>query len=124
MTPKIAARMTEHIAALASEHGITVHWTRSQRSGECFPEEGTVFTPRIRRPAHYYLALHELGHCVDAGAYALTNEAGRYAMVLCEGAAWAWAAETAKPSLLRHLRKADWDLVGYWFRSYLDLRKE
>lgn len=122
---RVAAQMTEHVKALAAEHGIRVTWVPRWRESEAFWEAGHVRIPRIKHPYDYLFCLHELGHCVspEAATWAADEwpdlEADRYAAVLIEGAAWAWASAAALPSLTRHLRAKDWNTVAYAFRTYL-----
>lgn len=112
--------MTRHLETLAAEHGIDITWTSSWRRAEAYPQLSWAVLPTVRRPSDYLIALHELGHI--ASAHAQTPDfGGPYCDLLCEGASWAWAAEHALPSLARHLRAEDWNLVGYAFRSYLKL---
>jgi hypothetical protein len=120
VTPETKAKMTAHVHHCASAHGVTVHWiTSGWRNAESFPEEMTAYCPVIRSASDYLIALHEIGHCADPTAREFNEATDIRGIVLCEGAAWAYAAEVMLPSLRRHLRKADWDRVGYSFRSYI-----
>lgn len=114
----IAHRMRDHVLEIAEEHGIRVDWTTRWRNAEAFPDGNHVIVPVIRHGYDYLFALHELGHILSPESAASDGD-DLYSEVLSEGAAWAWAAATAKPALTRHLRAKDWDTAAYGFRTYL-----
>lgn len=126
MGPTIALRMRDHVLRLAAEGNVQVTWTRTGwRKAMAFIEPHPhIYVPEIRRPRDYLFALHELGHVLSPDAVDLWERGDRYSVILCEGAAWAWASAKADPRLLRHLRKKDWDTVAYAYRTYLDPRNE
>ena len=111
--------MTTHLTELAAEHGIQVTWVPRWQLAQAFAATKHAYVPVIRRPSDYLFGLHEIGHVLAPHSLEAWDEPGSYAAVLCEGAAWAWASQHAKPSLARHLRKADWDRVAYAYRTYL-----
>lgn len=119
MDPKAAARMREHVLALAEEHAIRLSWIPSWRQAIAFHETRHAYVPEIRSPSDYLFALHEIGHLASPESLAAWDEQGGYADLLCEGAAWAWAATEARPALTRHLRAKDWNRVAYAYRTYL-----
>jgi hypothetical protein len=119
MDRKVAAAMTEHISALALQAGIKVHWTPRRRGAEAFVDQGTAVIPTVTRPSDYLVGLHELGHILSPDARAVSDSYDKYDVILCEGAAWAWAAAVSDDRLMAAFRKEDWDRIGFYFRSYL-----
>jgi hypothetical protein len=107
-----------HIEALATKHRITLSWlTRGWLKAHAYPPLRTAIVPRVTSGLRYLVALHELGHVADRGArYWQDHEAG-YGLSVCEGYAWAWAAEHRSPDI--PVTQADWAeaaalLAGYW----------
>lgn len=117
MDPGVAKRMTEHVLAIAAEHGVTLRWISRWRSAAAV--DGVAYVPEVKHPHDYLFCLHEIGHCAAPDALRLEDDFDSYSEVLNEGAAWAWAVAVAKPSLARHLRARDWDTVAYAYRTYL-----
>ena len=111
--------MTHHLKSLAAEHEVQLTWVPRWRLAQAFAETKHAYVPEIRRPSDYLFGLHEIGHVLAPHSLEAWDEPGSYATVLCEGAAWAWAAQHAKPALARCMRKADWDIVAYAYRTYL-----
>lgn len=124
MDPRVAARMSEHVREVAAEHGIRLTWIKSWRQAIAFHETKHAYVPEITHPSDYLFALHEVGHLASPDSLEAWDGEGGYSSILCEGAAWAWAATTARPALTRHLRAKDWDLVAYAYRTYLQSRGE
>lgn len=123
MGPIVAKRMRDHVLDLASEEHTTVSWVTNWRAACAFIEPARhIYVPSIRRPSDYLFGLHELGHVASPDAVDLWTRDDRYSIILCEGAAWAWAAAKADPRLLRHFRARDWNTVAYAYRTYLDPR--
>lgn len=115
--------MTKHVEDLAAEHAVKVTWKRiawHQAEAYVGSSRSSVVIPEIRRPGDYLAALHELGHCADPLARRLRKRGDRYNAVVCEGAAWAWAA--ANMRFRKHVPTAEWNRVaGRGFRSYLSV---
>lgn len=111
--------MTEHVEALAAEHGVTIRWISDWRRAESYPEAMQAMVPRIRTGSDYMVALHEIGHCASPESARLARAKDTYGHVLCEGAAWAWATAASKRSLTRRLTNEDWAVVGAAVGSHI-----
>lgn len=119
MDPRTAERMTSHVKDLARAHGVRLRWCRRWRDAYAYPEAMTAIVPEIRHPHDYLFALHEIGHCVDPTAQRLRDDLDPHSLILCEGAAWAWAGEQAIPALARSMRAEHWAHVSRAWGSYL-----
>lgn len=128
MEARVAEEMTEHIRELGRQHHVTVNWTRqSWQRAAAFPDpdapagwqRGSVIIPVIRRPSDYLVCLHELGHVIDENSLRFVLARNQYEEILCESAAWAWAAEQLPSRFQRHIKARDWDTAAYGWRTYL-----
>lgn len=117
MDPLVAQRMERHLCQLADDHGIRVYWINDRWKAESFPEDRSVFVPRVQAPVDYWFGLHELGHILSPTSLALMWSVDPTSMLVCEAAAWAWASEHAR--YRRHLRRADHQEIGNAFATYV-----
>lgn len=104
-------RAEAHISHLAAERDITIVWT--EKPPKAYTPHQLAWCNRPTTGRRYFLALHELGHCASSIAREwersindLTPE-GRYADLMCEAAAWAWAAEMADPDLIEQITRRE-----------------
>lgn len=79
----VAARLHEHVAQIAAEHGVTI---KHQGGGIAYRRERRITTPPVRGRATYFTALHELGHVLGPNPRRRLDQ---------EVAAWRWALEHA-----------------------------
>jgi hypothetical protein len=100
------ARRREHVGALCREYAVTREYLprRSERA-HAFPEQRRVVIPQTTQVRSYYVALHEIGHCVVGFDRDLP-------VAPQEAATWQWAMrEAIEPPTLgikRKIFKALW----------------
>lgn len=117
-------RATEHIEQLAGKRGIAIHWT--ENPPKAYSTHSVAWCNPPTTGARYLFALHEMGHCASKVARSWEQKidektaAGRHADVLCEAAAWAWAAEMADPEMVALIPKRERNqIAAKGFGSYL-----
>lgn len=106
---EIVAQRRQHVQALSERYAITCEYQpRGISHGRANPERRRVLIPRTTKVRSYYLALHEIGHCV------LGNDHEQPAASQ-EAATWQWAIEHAiePPSvgLKRLMFKTVWNYL-------------
>ncbi len=131
-------RAGAHLDRLVLEYGIDARAAADRMSAESNVRERMIFVPELREVCDYLITLHEIGHIVDPQARIWDKRArdvrpqDRYAerrdfklpdlypVAMMEMAAWAWAHQTAKRSLLHAATDDDWQVVAdclvSWFR--------
>lgn len=89
-----------HVAELAEANGVEVEVY--QGNGRAVPRERVIRIKAVRGVVSYYVALHEIGHCVMRGRSKPTLE--------CEALAWQWAIDRAivkpSPAVRKMIRRA------------------
>lgn len=102
-------------------------------TAESYCRARTIFVPELVEVCDYLIALHEIGHIVDTTARGWGDKVmgatfhpkdrksrDLYPVMMMEMAAWAWAHQTAKRSLLNAATDADWQVIAdclvSWFR--------
>lgn len=114
--------MVEHITRLAEDNSVTLQWSRKgwRKAGAWVGDSGGLaLVPVIRQPSDYYVALHEIGHIASPEASMLSTAQDLYGHVLCEGAAWAWAAASAKRRFAAEMTSQDWARVSAAIGSHI-----
>jgi hypothetical protein len=104
--PGPITRRREHLDALCDEHNVLCKYQpKGSTHARAYPEQRQVLIPRTTMIRSYYLALHEIAHCVlgfDHDRPAAPQEAE----------AWQWAIsqsiEPPTPGLKRMVFKALW----------------
>jgi hypothetical protein len=116
----------KHIRQLCIDHSITLrHGKRSKQDPEGtawqfwdsqgFPCSREIWVPRIRNSKAYWIALHEIGHCVSYAQMTL-QEFDALHPVDSELAAWAWALGTTKEFPSEQTKR----YIGRSFNTYLE----
>lgn len=106
-----------HLVHLADEHEVSLTWTTAWDKAMAYPDLYEAVVPCVRGAGDYLVGLHELGHILDPEARRFgVREDDLHQALLCEGAAWAWAAMEALP-----VPKAAWARVADSLLSYLVL---
>ena len=94
------ADLITHVEALAREHRVTVRRERrkgGRKGAKAYPSERLVVTYGINGQLDYFVALHEVGHCV------LQHHLSAESQTLhIEAEAWEWALKhgIVRPSVL------------------------
>jgi hypothetical protein len=95
-----AEAYVDHVAELCDAHRVVTHDRRSA-GGRATPRLRMVSFGPICGIVSYYVALHEIGHCVGRGRSAPVLE--------CEGNAWQWAIDNAivapSPAVWKMIRR-------------------
>jgi hypothetical protein len=102
----IVAKRRQHIGSLCDRHGITFEYLPPGVSGgRANPKDRTVLIPETTMVRSYYVALHEIAHCVlgfDSAEPRAPQETG----------AWRWAIDQAieppTAGLKRYIFKVLW----------------
>jgi hypothetical protein len=118
MTPKARLFLRRHLKELAAANDVSLTWIKGWERAEAFPVAREAVLPRIRTGGDYLVALHELGHILSFEASLWAHATDPYGIVLCEGAAWAWASANVSPEAVPLLSEEDWDVVGQAFSSH------
>lgn len=98
--------------------GVSVTWIEEWEGATAFPALREAILPRIRTPEDYLVALHEIGHIAYPNALAHAFDDDVYGIVVCEGAAWAWASAAIPAELAAQIPADAWKVVGECFSSH------
>jgi hypothetical protein len=91
-----AGMYAKHVVELAEAHGLLIRERRP--GGRATPSLRLIEIGPVRGPVSYYVALHEIGHCVGRGRSAPLLEG--------EANAWEWAIDHAMIAPTPAVRKA------------------
>lgn len=123
MVPEDRRAAWAHLRSLAAEYRIKMHATKPRWDSECHINTRQVWVPRqLRAPIDYLVALHEFGHILSPLANQLiSSNTPLERLTAAEGAAWAWAVQSAEAHLIDLMGEDDWRQVGTALVSHIKL---
>jgi hypothetical protein len=106
-----AEKLAAHVIDLCHQHRKT--W-RVQGRGRAFPRIGIFDSPEVKGQVTYFLALHELAHCV------LRHHSTKLCRLEQEAEAWRWALDNCcKDPTTATARQIYRRLVRSYLRNYV-----
>lgn len=107
-----------HLLSLAKKHRIHVTFITTIEDAHSYPSAREAIVPFPVTGADYLIALHEFGHVASRMSSRHSDSGTTDKVLVCEGAAWAWAANNLHPELASKLRASDFNYAGACWLSH------
>jgi len=108
--PFVAANAWERdVCRLCRQHGIEIRWREHAAAGRAYPTERRITIGRVKGPASYAIALHEIGHLLGPRqtSHRLEKEVGAWEWAKAHALVWTDRMDARlHKSLLSYLRWA------------------